>query len=107
MLVYANHLTFRGKDAEQAVFKGIGAWLKEQLGVGLHPDQLNHDGEFSGSRGEVRSWLRIHATHEEEPALWAWVLRHNDGAVRGRQWIVEVGVKRLGGTLEVSCVAKT
>jgi hypothetical protein len=107
MLVYANHVTFQGKDAEQAVFKGIGAWLKEQLGVGLHPDQLRNDGEFSGSRGEVRSWLRIHATYEEEPALWAWVLRHNDDAVRGRQWIVEVGVKKLGATIEVSCVAKT
>jgi hypothetical protein len=50
VLVYANTLSFRGGGAEAAVFKAIGAWLKEQLGFGLHPDQLRMDGEFAGTR---------------------------------------------------------
>jgi hypothetical protein len=107
MLVYANHLSFEGAGAEEAIFKAIGGWLKEQLGFGLHPDQLKQDGEFNGYRGDLRSWLRIYATSEEEPELYMWVLRTPDEAVRGRQWIVEVGVKSYHGALELSCTVKT
>ena len=107
MLVYANHLCIQGADAEPAVFKAIGGWLKEQLRFGLHPDQLKQDGEYNGRRGENRSWLRIHGCYDGDPALCAWVLKHADEAVPGRQWIVEVGVKKFAGVLEVSCVVKT
>ena len=107
MLVYANRLRVQGSDAERPVFKAIGGWLKEQLGFGLHPDQLQRDGDYRGRRGEQPSRLRIHACYEGDPALCAWVLKHTDDMVRGRQWIVEVGVKKSSGTLEVSCVVKT
>ena len=73
MLVYANHLAFRGAGAEEAIFKAIGGWLKEQLGFGLHPEQLRQEGEFDGYRGDARSWLRVYATNEEEPELYSWV----------------------------------
>ena len=108
MLVYANQLRVQGSDAERAVSKAIGGWLKEQLGFGLRPDQLKQDGEHTGHRGEHRSWLRIYACYNGEPALCAWVLKHADEDVRGRQWIVEVGVKKSAAApLEVSCVVKT
>ena len=107
MLVYANRLRIQGAKAESAVFKAIGGWLKEQLGFGLRPDQLKQDGEYNGNRGEHRSWLRIHSCYHGEPALCAWVLKHADENVQGRQWIVEVGVKKSAGTLEVSCVVKS
>jgi hypothetical protein len=48
MLVYANHLSFQGS-------KGIGGWLKEQFGFGLHPDQLRLYGEYSGFRGGMHA----------------------------------------------------
>ena len=107
MLVYANHLRVQGADAEWAVSKAVGGWLKEQLGFGLRPDQLKQDGEYNGQRGEHRSWLRIHSCYDGEPALCAWVLKHADEDVHGRRWIVEVGVKKFAGMLEVSCVVKT
>jgi hypothetical protein len=107
MLVYANHLSLQGSDAEDAVFKAIGGWLKEQLSFGLHPDQLRKEGEFNGTRGDVRSWLRVLTTAEEEPKLYSWVLKFSDEKVRGRQWIVEVGVKTQGEHLDLSCVVKT
>ena len=107
MLVYANRLRVQGGDSEQAVFKAIGGWLKEQLGYGLHPDQLRRDGDYRGRRGEHPSRLRIHASNEGEPALYAWVLKHTDENIHGRQWTVEVGAKKSAGTLEVSCVVKT
>jgi hypothetical protein len=107
MLVYANHLNIHGQGAEEAVFKAIGGWLKEQLSFGLHPDQLRKDGEFNGTRGDVRSWLRVLVTVEEDPKLYSWVLKFPDGTVRGRQWIVEVGVKTQADRLDLSCVVKT
>jgi hypothetical protein len=107
MLVYANHLSFEGAGAEEAIFKAIGGWLKEQLGFGLRPDQLKQDGEFNGYRGEMRSWLRVYATCEEEPELYAWVLKNPDEIVRGRQWITELGLKKYRGSLELSCIVKT
>jgi hypothetical protein len=107
MLVYANHLSFQGAGAENAIFKAIGGWLKEQLGFGLRPDLLRREGEFNGYRGDKRSWLRVHATNEEEPVLYAWVLKNPDDNVRGRQWITELGLKIYGGTLELSCVVRT
>ena len=107
MLVYANHLNLHGQGTEEAVFKAIGGWLKEQLSFGLHPDQLRKDGEFNGTRGDVRSWLRVLATAEEDPKLYSWVLKFPDGNVRGRQWIVEVGVKTQADRLDLSCVVKT
>src|ERR1019366_1276628 len=106
MLVYANHLSFEGVGAQEAIFKAIGGWLKEQLGFGLHPDQLGQDGEFNGDRGDARSWLRIYATSEEEPGLYAWVLKNLDASVRGRQWVTELGFKAYQGTIELSCVVK-
>ena len=107
MLVYANRLQLHGVDSESTAFKAIGGWLKEQLGFGLHPDQLRSDGEYRGQRGEQRSRLRIFGCYDGEPALCALVLKHGDADVRGRQWTVEVGVKKSAGTLEVSCVVKT
>jgi hypothetical protein len=107
MLVYANHLSFQGTGAEEAIFKAIGGWLKEQLGFGLHPDQLTQEGEFNGYRGDMRSFLRIYATNEEQPELYAWVLKNPDETVRGRQWITELGLKSYGGALELSCIVKT
>ena len=94
-------------DSEEVAFKAIGGWLKEQLGFGLHPDQLLSDGEYGGQRGEQRSRLRIFSCYDGEPSLCAWVLKHGDADVWGRQWTVEVGVKKSAGTLEVSCVVKT
>ena len=107
MLVYANRLQLHGVDSEAVAFKAIGGWLKEQLGFGLHPDQLLSDGEYGGQRGEQRSRLRIFSCYDGEPALCAWVLKHGDADVWGRQWTVEVGVKKSAGPLEVSCVVKT
>jgi hypothetical protein len=107
MLVYANHFQFQGAGAEDAIFKAIGGWLKEQLGFGLHPDQIRQEGEFNGHRGELRSWLRVYATDEGEPALYAWVLKNLDDSARGRQWITELGLKKTGQDVAFSCVVKT
>jgi hypothetical protein len=107
MLVYANHLTIEGKDASEAVFKSVGAWIKEQLGFGLHPGQLKVSGEHHGSRGSSSSWLRIVSTFDEEPIMYSWLLKVSDNAVRGRQWVTELGLKIHQEQCFFSCVLHT
>ena len=107
MLVYANHFSIQGADAAEAIFKGVGRWLKEQLSFGLHPAQLRQEGEFNGYRGEKRSRLRVYATDEDDPALYAWVLKNPDDQARGRQWVTELGFKEYEKDIEISCVVKT
>ena len=107
MLVYANHFTFQGVNAEESIFKAVGGWLKEQLGFGLHPNQMRQEGEFNGYRGEMRSRLRVYATDEDDPVLYAWVLKNPDDVFRGRQWVTELGFKKYTEDIEVSCVVKT
>ncbi|MGD1879780.1 MAG: hypothetical protein ACFB13_20035 [Kiloniellaceae bacterium] len=107
MLVYANHLQFRGKGAEEAIFRAVGGWFKEQLGFGLRPDQLRSDGQFKGTKGDTRSWLRVRATESEEPRFYAWDLSTFDSIVQGRRWVTELGLKAYEQTYEISCVIKT
>ncbi len=107
MLVYANSLTLHGQDAENAVCRAIGGWLKEQLGFGLRPDQLRSDGTFEGYRGVARSWLTIRAATEGEPRLYAWLIKHAGERGSGRQWIVEIGMKCAPNLVDVSCAVRT
>ena len=107
MLVYANHLAITGPDPTQATLRAVGGWLKEQLGFGLHAGQLTRDGEFEGNRGSARSWLRVYAAAEDQPQLYAWVLRNQDENVRGRLWITELGLKISEALVELSCVVRT
>lgn len=107
MLVYANSLTFHGPDAESAVFRAVGGWLKEQLGYGLRPEHLQDDGTFEGRRGTAKSWLQIRTTKEGEPKLFSWVLKHAGEPGSGRQWIVEAGMKCVGDSIEASCAVRT
>ncbi|WP_417810137.1 hypothetical protein [Thalassospira alkalitolerans] len=110
MLVYANHLTFEGHGAKEASFKAIGAWLKEKMGYGLHPNQLKTDGSFEGTLKEEKSWLRIYTApnlEPELPELYAWVLRNSNRDTPGRHWITELGLKKVQETVELSCILKT
>lgn len=106
MLVYANHFTFRGSGAEDAFFRALGGWLKEQLGFGLHPAQLRQPRTFQGQLHGVHSFLRIHLSEETEPKLYSWVLTKQDEKVQGRQWIAEIGLKVVGEEFEFSCVLR-
>lgn len=113
MLVYVQNLAFKGDGAKEAVLKGVGAWLKEQMGFGLHPDQLKTEGEHTGSREnpktgtQTRSSLHIYAATGNEPELYAWVLKNGDDNVYGRRWTTELGVKCSGGLCVFSCVLRT
>lgn len=107
MLVYANHMVMNGENAEYCVLKAIGGWIKEQLGFGLHPEQLISPGDFSGELKGVPTYLKIVAAASHSPKLFFWKLNVPDKEVKGRQWQTELGLKVSADRIEFSCVLKT
>jgi len=107
MLVYANHIEATGRGAKECVLKAIGGWLKEQLGYGLHPAKLVVGGEYKGNRNGVSSWVKIVSATDQHQELYSWVLKNADDAVRGRQWITEIGLKLTSDACEISCIVNT
>lgn len=107
MLVYANNFVANGESAKQEVLRAVGGWLKEQLGYGLHPDQLTSRGEHKGEKDKSGSWVKVLAATGGEQQLFSWVLKNPDASVRGRQWVTEIGLKELGNSVQISCVVST
>ncbi len=103
MLVYANHLTFVGADAQQGVFAAIAGWLKQKTGRKFQFVELKKPNKFDLEG----SWVGVESADASAPELYSVVLKHGDDLVRGRQWIVEVGIESSAGQTAVSCVLKT
>lgn len=107
MLVYANHLVASGTSAKEQVLRAVGGWLKEQLGYGLHPDQVTSKGEHKGDKSSGSSWVKILPATDGKQELFSWVLKNSDTSVRGRQWVTEIGLKIVESSAEISCVVST
>lgn len=107
MLVYANYLVANGQSAKEQVLRAVGGWLKEQLGYGLHPDQIVSKGEHKGGKNNGSSWVKILPANDGKQELFSWVLKNSDISVRGRQWVTEIGLKVVEGSAHISCVVST
>lgn len=108
MLVYANWFRIYGKNAESALFRAVGGWIKTKIGQGLRPDTLIDPGIKQYRHRDTNYTLKISTSDSDFPKLYSWVLQHFDDTVRGRQWITEIGLKFLSEEDAVfSCVLKT
>ncbi len=107
MLVYVNHFRLQGRDAERTILAAVSDWLGQQLSTELTPELLRRNGTLECRRGKTRARLRVHATVEQEPRLYAWLLLFPDEYVEGRQWSIEVGARVDGDTADISCLVKT
>jgi hypothetical protein len=107
VLVYANWLQIDGGDAFDVVARTIHGWLTDQLGQKIPRGEFFSSGQWGGDGGRKSAWLRSYAALGEEPEMHAWRLRHADDDVSGRQWLVEIGLKRESSGVEFSCVIQT
>lgn len=107
MIVYANHFLVNGQSAKEHILRAVGGWLKEQLGYGLHPDQVTAKGEYKGVKNNASSWLKILPANDGKQELLSWVLRNSDSSVKGRRWVTEIGLKVVDQSVQVSCVVST
>lgn len=108
MLVYANSLKLEGTQAFSVASRSIHGWLKEKLGRDLSYGDLLKPGEWVVNEGGTQSaWLRSYISADESPELYAWRLKHPDSSVRGRQWLVELGLRVESDSVEVSCTVQT
>lgn len=107
MLVYANVLQLAGDDALDVCLRVIHGWLVEQLGFKFPLSDITRPSEWKSDRGKKAAWLKSYVAAGEEPELFAWRLKHADTEVSGRQWLVEIGLKREGGVVDFSCIINT
>lgn len=103
MLVYANYLELKGEGSYQAVFSSLCGWLKKKTKASIKPSDLTGSNKFNFDN----VWIATEAANLEKPHLYAVTVKHPDNDVRGRQWIVEVGVRIFDDKTSVSVVLKT
>lgn len=103
MLVYANYLELEGQDSFRAVFSSLCGWLKRITNETVKPTDLM--GSKKLNYGNV--WVTTETANQEAPYLFAVTIKHPDNAVRGRQWIVEIGIFSSDDKTAVSIVLKT
>lgn len=104
MLVYANALQFQGSGALNMCIRAIHGWVTEQLEKKVPIAELLKGGEWRGDPGTKMAYVRSCSAVGDEPEMYAWILKHPDDTVSGRQWQVEIGLKRVGDNVDFSCV---
>lgn len=103
MLVYANYLELKGKDSYKAVFSALCGWLKKKTGSSIKTTDLLGSNKFNYDN----VWVTTETANYEDPHLFAITVKHPDETVRGRQWVVEIGMRTSGEDTSVSVVLKT
>jgi hypothetical protein len=107
MLVYANVLNLIGDDALDVCLRAVHGWLVEQLGVKISLGDITRPNEWVGNKGKKSAWLKSYVSATEEPEIYAWILKHADSEVSGRQWLVEIGLRQENGVVDLSCTINT
>lgn len=103
MLIYVNQFEILGRDSFSVTLRTIAGWLKAITNIRFTSDMLLSGDEFSNEKIKVRTF----AACELAPAIYSILLSHPDRAVRGRQWITEIGIKYEGDITTVSILLET
>ncbi|HCT6678356.1 hypothetical protein ACM8BA_04930 [Pseudomonas aeruginosa] len=102
MLVYANRFSATGLDAQIVALRAIHGWLKKKLNGSFMLPDICKDGEFKGA-GPEHSWLRCEVFGQVDEYKYAWRLKHSDESVRGRQWVIDIGLATEYNRFELTC----
>lgn len=106
MQVYANRFSATGLDAQVVALRAIHGWLKKKLDGKFTLSDICKDGVFKGGGSEY-SWLRCEVFGQGEDYKYAWRLKHSDVVVRGRQWVVDIGLATKYNAFELTCSVQT
>lgn len=103
MLIYVNYLELKEKYSRKAVFSAVCGWLQRKTGFPIKTTELLNSNTFNYEN----IWVTTETANYEEPHLFAITVKHPDETVRGRQWIVEIGMRISEENTSVSVVLKT
>lgn len=103
MLVYANYIELEGEYSFRAVFSSLCGWLKRVTNETIKPRDLMGSNKLNFDN----VWVTTETANKEAPHLFAVTIKHPDSSVRGRQWIVEIGIRSSDEKTAVSVVLKT
>jgi len=102
MLVYANCLELEG-DGYHAVVSSLSGWLKRKTNRTISISELSGNNKISIDG----FWVTTVSASAESPRLYAITIKHPDSEVRGRQWVLEVGINVSSDKTKVSIVLRT
>lgn len=104
MLVYANHFRCKGPGGAESVVGALARWLvqdrnldqdaeelAQRLALGMEAEELGEEG--SGAVLESAATRAPGSGEIVYPHLFCARLRHPDRRVRGRTWVLEVGLR--------------
>lgn len=106
MQVYVNRFSFSGADADDVALRAIHGWLRKKLSGRFSIQDICRDTVLKGP-GPEYSWLRCESANLDEKDIYAWRLKHSDSDVRGRQWVIDIGVTFAANVCEFSCSVRT
>lgn len=104
MLVYANAFQLVGGSAFDVVIRSIHGWLNNHVEGQCSISDICRPGTWNADREGRPVWLRSYVATGANPEMYAWRLKHSDSSVSGRQWSVEIGVRRDDGLVDFSCL---
>lgn len=97
MLVYC--ASFNLESSVPDVFNEVAAWLSKQLKAGVDAKRLMDGCPINKGKHQVQ----VAILKDEYPILYCVRYSHPDNAVRGRQWVVELGVQQNSSEPKVQC----
>ena len=103
MLIYVNQFDLVGEDSSDVAFQTVAGWLKNITKRHFTIEQLKSGEEFSIGRAKVRTYIAT----VQEPLMYSILFSHPDRAIRGRQWITEIGIKIENYTTTISILLET
>lgn len=104
MIVYANEFYLVGKNPTLPVLNAVSGWLSKKLKRKITINEIKTIGDLTGVG---RTWVRVDRAQRDDYRLYAWTLKHPDKDVRGRQWVIELGVKETEDDTYFSCLVST
>lgn len=106
MQVYVNRFSAAGDDAHVVILRAIHGWLRKTVNGKFSIADICRDNVFKGD-GPEYSWLRCESCQSEQSITYAWRLKHSDKAVRGRQWVIDIGLIAEATISSFSCSVQT
>lgn len=106
MQVYTNRFSANGLDAQVVALRAIHGWLRKTTNGKFSIQEICRDNVFQGA-GPEYSWLRSECFQLDDRYTYAWRLKHSDSTVRGRQWVIDIGLVAQSNSFDFTCSVHT
>jgi hypothetical protein len=104
VLIYCSHLWLRPEAAEERFLDAAATWLSQKSRGPFKPSDLVDGCKKHFAPNNV---VEVARADSPESSAIAIRLRHPDGAIRGRNWLTDMGLRRQDGAVLASVTLTT